>query len=162
MQRRGWTTVRDEPIISASGRPIGIRLTYRVSVPKRGYFAIYPSLVANSPPRGEQLQLNAVRWTIDGSSDPRVFEPGKTHEMVVELYPPMLFIGRGNRCLAAMRLPALPDTAAAAPLRVTIHDTPYGDVYRGGQERLTTNAYDLGEVYRGVLAENLPPCQSGD
>ena len=154
--------VRDEPILSASGRPIGVRLTYTVSVPKRGYFAIYPSLVAASPPRGEQLQLNAVRWTIDGTSDPRAFEPGKTHAMVVELYPPMLFVGRGNRCLAAMRLPALPDTAAATPLRVTIHDTPYGDVYRGGQERVTINAYDLGELYRGVLAENLPPCQSGD
>jgi len=151
--------VRDEPILSASGRPIGVRLTYTVSVPKRGYFAIYPSLDAASPRRGEQLYVNAVRWTIDGSSEPRAFEPGKTHEMVVELYPPLLFIGRGNRCLAAMRVPPLPDTAAATPLRVTIHDTPYGDVYRGKPERVTTHNYDLGELYRGVLAENLPPCQ---
>ena len=58
-----------------------------------------------------------------------------------------------------MRVPSLPDTAAATPLRVTIHDTPYGDVYRGKPERVTTHNYDLGELYRGVLAENLLPCQ---
>ena len=78
--------------------------------------------------------------------------------MVVELYPPILFFRRNERCLATAVLPVLPASAAAAPLRVMISDTPYGNVYNGEQERLTSGAYDLAELYRGVLAEGLQPC----
>jgi hypothetical protein len=152
--------VRDEPIISASsGRPIGVRLSYSVTVPDRGYFAVLPSLYARDA-RSERLSLSAVRWTIDGSSEPKPFEPGKTHAMVVELYPPILFFRRDERCLATTLMPALPESVAAAPLRVMISETTYGNVYNGGTERLTSGNYDLAEFYRGVLAEGLKPCQT--
>jgi hypothetical protein len=150
--------VRDEPILSATtGRPIGVRVSYKVTVPARGYFAILPSLYARDA-RSERLSINAGRWTIDGVSDPKPFEPGKTHAMVVELYPPILFFRRDERCLATVLMPPLPASSAAAPMRVMISDTKYGNVYDGDTERITGGAYDLAELYRGVLGEKLKPC----
>jgi hypothetical protein len=150
--------VHDEIILSASGHPIGVRLAYTVTVPKRGYFGIVPTLYGRDA-RSERLNLNAARWTIDGSSNETPFEPGKTHAMVVELYPPILFFfRRDERCVATTLVPPLPDSVARAPLRVMISETTYGNVYNGGTEQLTRGAYDLGELYRGVLAEGLKPC----
>ena len=36
--------VRDEPIVSSGGRPIGVRLSFAVTVPQSGSYAISPSL----------------------------------------------------------------------------------------------------------------------
>lgn len=152
--------VRDQAIVSANGQPIGVRLTYTVSVPKRGYFGILPALYAREP-RSERLSLNAVRWTIDGSNEPRPFEPGQVHAMVVELYPAILFIARGERCISPLPVPPLPDTIAPSPLRVVISETTYGNTYNGGREQLTRGAYDLAALYRGVLGEGLKPCKVG-
>src|SRR5262245_11927366 len=148
--------VRDEVILSAKGQPIGVRLSYTVTVPSRGYFGIVPTLYGRDA-RSERLVLNAARWTIDGRSDPTPFEPRKTHVMVVELYPSILSFNRGERCLSAT-IPPLPDSIARSPLRVVISETTYGRWYDGDPEQLTRGAYDLGELYRGVLAEGLKPC----
>ena len=152
------TDVRDEPIISSStGRPIGVRLRYRVTVPARGYFGVLPSLHATGA-RSERLSLRAVRWTIDGSSTPTAFEPGRVHAVDVELYPGPLAVERGVRCLAPLPIPSLPEGVLPAPLRVMISESTYGDVFRGGREETTTGSYDLAELYRAVLAEGLAPC----
>jgi hypothetical protein len=150
--------VRDDAILSTRGRPIGVRLSYTVTVPERGYFAILPSLSGRDR-RSERLSLNSVRWTIDGTSDPKPFEPRRTHTMVVELYPPILFFAKNERCLSTTLLPPLPDSVVRAPLRVMIAETTYGNTYDGGTEQLTRGVYDLGELYRGVLDEGLPPCR---
>jgi hypothetical protein len=149
--------VRDEPIVSASGRTIGVRLTYAVSVPKRGYFGIVPTLSAPGP-RNERLRLESVGWTVDGSREPVAFQPGRSHRMVVELYPPILFVARDKRCLQSSLVPPLPDGVDLRPLRIVIYESTFGDTYRGGSERFTRGSYDLAELYRGVLAEGLPPC----
>ena len=149
--------VRDEPILSASGRPIGVRVAYSVTVPDRGYFYVLPSLDARDAATLE-LGLHAVSWTIDGSSDPRPFEAGRTHVMVVELYPSILAMQRSGRCLVPRVGPPLPGPVTPAPLRIMISETPYGTIYAGNPERLTRESYDVGELYRGVLAEGLPPC----
>jgi len=81
--------------------------------------------------------------------------------MVAELYPAILGIARGQRCRSLMPAASLPDSAAPSPLRLAISETTYGNPYRGGQEQLTRGTYDLGELYRGVLAEELSPCGSG-
>ena len=153
------TDVRDESIRSASGRPIGVRVMYTVSVPKRGYFGILPSL-SSQDPRAERLRVDAVRWTIDGRSDPTPFEVGKTHAMVVELYPPILALWRGVACLNGAAIPDLPDGLDASPLRLAISETTYGAVYRGAREEMTHGAYNLVDLYRGVLAVGLKPCPS--
>jgi len=152
------TNVRDEPIRSArTGKPIGVRVSYDVSVPSRGYFAITPSLYSRDP-KTEQLSLGAARWTIDGSLDPKPFEPGKTHAMVVELYPPTLFFRRDERCYSPVPVPQLPESTTAQPLRLVISESMFGATYRGGRDESTTGAYDLAELFRGVLAEGLAPC----
>jgi hypothetical protein len=151
--------VRDEPILSASGRPIGVRVSYTVSVPKRGFFAILPSL--HTREQGvTNLRLDALRWTIDGRSEPVALEPGRRHAMAVEMYPPILAYSRGERCLVSLLVPALLDDVSAAPLRIVIYETTYGNTARGGREEVTRGAYDLAELYRGVLAEELKPCAS--
>lgn len=149
--------VHDDVILSATGRPIGVRISYTVTAPARGYFAILPSLYARDA-RSERLSVSAARWTIDGSIDPKPFEPGKLHAMVVEMYPPILFFRRNERCLATTLLPTLPESSTSAPLRLIISETTYGDAYNGGTEQLTRGSYDLAELYRGVLAEGLAPC----
>lgn len=150
--------VRDEPILSTSGRPIGVRLSYSVTAPRRGYYGVLPSLDERTPSSDRRLGLNAARWTTDGDSGSVRFEAGATHAMVVELYPPILFFGQKGRCLTAALLPPLPPAVARAPLRVSISGTTYGAIYDGSPERLTRGAYDVGEMYRGVLAEGLEPC----
>jgi len=151
------TDVRDESIRSASGRLIGVRVMYTVSVPKRGYFAILPSLSSRDP-RAERLRLDPVRWTIDGRSDPTPYEAGKAHAMVVDLYPPLLALSRGVPCLNEVPMPDLPDSLEASPLRLAISETTYGIVYRGAREETTRGAYNLVDLYRGVLVEGLKPC----
>jgi hypothetical protein len=150
--------VRDDPIISERGHPIGVRLTYTVSVPKRGYFAILPSLSAPGQ-RNERLRLDPHKWTVDGNTEEVPFEPGKSHRVVVELHPPILFIARDRRCLQTTGLPPLPESAPPVPLRVSISESTYGNTYYGGTEQLTSRSYDLAELYRGVLAEGLSPCE---
>lgn len=149
--------VTDEPILSTSGRPIGVRLSYTVSVPKRGYFGISPSLLGSGA-RNERLRLESRGLTVDGSREPVQFQPGRSHRMVVELYPPILLIARDKRCLQTTVIPPLPDGIEAAPLRVVIYETAYGNPAYGGSEQLTRGSYDLAELYRGVLAEGLSPC----
>ena len=152
------SNVRDEPIVSTlTGRPIGVRVSYDVTVPSRGYFAITPSLYSRDP-KAERLSLGAARWTIDGSREPKPFEPGKTHSMVVELYPPSMFFKRDERCFATTWLTELPEHTVAQPLRIMISDSKYGVTWRGAREETTTGSYDLAELYRGVIAEGLEPC----
>jgi hypothetical protein len=132
--------VRDEPILSASGSPIGVRLSYTVTAPKRGYYGVLPSLDERepSPKSDRRLGLSAARWTNDGSSVPIRFEAYATHEMMVELYPPLLFFGQKGRCRTTSLVPAsLPTAVNPAPLRVSISGTQYGNVYQGDTERLT-------------------------
>ena len=57
-------------------------------------------------------------------------------------------------------VPPLPGDTSRTPLRLTISETTYGNVYRGGREELTRGRYDLAELYRGVLAEGLTRCPS--
>jgi hypothetical protein len=149
--------VLDEPIISERGHAVGVRMTYTVSVPKRGYFAILPSMSAPGQ-RNERLRLDSHNWTIDGKTE-APFEPGKSHRVVVELYPPILFTARDKRCLQATAVPPLPEAASPIPLRVSISESTYGNTYYGGMEQVTTRAYDLADLYRGLLAEGLRPCE---
>lgn len=153
--------VRDELILSARGRPLGVRISYSVSVPATGYFGITPSLYSRDPAAG-RLQLAAMKWTIDGHPEPRPFQAERSHAIVVELYPTLLFIKpQGERCLSPIAVPALPESPTPKPLRLEISETPYGAPWRGGREESTHGAYDIGEMYRGVLAEGLQPCKIG-
>jgi hypothetical protein len=153
--------VRDEPILSAAGRPIGVRLSFAVVLPNAGYFGISPSL--DSPGAAtERLRLDPMKRTIDGRLESVRFEPGRRHELVIELYPPILFIKpQGERCLTSVAAPTLPEPSVAKPLRIMIYETSYGLPWRGGREESTRGAYDLAAMYRGVLAEGLKPCTVG-
>ena len=55
-------------------------------------------------------------------------------------------------------MPDLPDSLEASPLRLAISETTYGIVYRGAREETTRGAYNLVDLYRGVLVEGLKPC----
>jgi hypothetical protein len=147
--------VRDEPILASTGRPIGVRVSYDITIPRAGYFSVFASVDSRDP--NNQLNLGTARWTVDGDTAPRRFEAGRTHAVVVERYPSILFFGQKGRCLSPSIVP-VPASAAAAPLRVMISETTYGTVFNGNPERLTRGAYDIAGLFRGVLAEGLGPC----
>lgn len=137
--------VHDEPIVSAEGRPIGIRLSFVVSVPQSGEYAITPSVYG-----AEGLYMNAAARTLDGRTDLWRYEAGRAHKQSAELYPPLVMSGPdGARCLSRFQ-PTLPAGSEAA-LRIVIHETPYA----GRTER----PYNLAQLYRNVMAEGLPPCK---
>jgi hypothetical protein len=140
--------VHDEPILSSAGRPIGMRLTFAVSVPESGRFAISPSAYG-----AEGLYMDAMQRTLDGRVDAWEYEAGRTHRQSAELYPPILMRAPdGTRCLSHFA-PTLPAAREGAPLRIVIHETPFA----GHTER----SYNLPQLYRNVIAEGLPSCKAG-
>jgi hypothetical protein len=152
--------VADEPILSTAGQPVGVRLSFSVVVPKRGYFGITPSLYPRDE-SGRHLRLEPLKWRFDGRAGPPElgpFEAGQRHNLEFEMYPPILFVtGKGERCLTHSPSPDL-RRPAPAPLLVDLHETPYGAPWRGGREQPTRGTYDLAGMYRAV-AEGLPPCK---
>jgi len=151
--------VRDELIYSAGGAPIGVRLSFAVRVPSAGYFGISPSLDAPGP-ETERLSLVPLRSTMDGAERGAKFEADRRHQLMFELYPPILSIRpQGERCLTPVAVPPLAQASTPKPIRVTIYETSYGLPWRGGTEQFTRGAYDLVAIYRGVLAEGLPACK---
>jgi hypothetical protein len=151
------TDVRDEPILAA-GRPVGVRLSYQVTTPTRGYFAVFPAIHGSGDAAGFGLQ--ARRWTFDGKGGIEFgpFEPGRSHAVSVELYPESFFLGSGGNCILPVARP-LPEARPAAPLRVEIYESPYGSAARGGREERTRGAYDMATLYRNVVASGLPACK---
>jgi hypothetical protein len=152
--------VRDEPILS-DGRPIGVRLSYQVIAPARGYFAILPAIHGSGSAEGFGLQPR--RWTFDGRAGIEFgpFEPGKRHDVTVELYPESFFLGPGGAaCVRPVSRP-LPEARPAAPLRVEVYESTYGSAARGGREEHTSGAYDMATFYRNLMASGLPVCKVG-
>jgi hypothetical protein len=149
--------VRDEPILAA-GRPIGVRLSYQVTTPARGYFAVFPVIHGSGDAAGFGLQ--ARRWTFDGRGGIEFgpFEPGRRHAVSVELYPESFFVGSGGNCILPVSRP-LPEARPAVPLRVEIYESPYGSAARRGREERTRGAYDMATLYRNVVASGLPACK---
>src|SRR5215218_5209937 len=149
--------VRDEPILSAD-RPIGVRLSYRVTAPARGYFAIFPAIHGGGAADG--FGLHAKRWTFDGRGGIEFgpFEPGRRHDVTVDLYPESFFLGSGDTCVLPVSRP-LPEASQSMPLRVEIYESPYGSAARGGREERTLGAYDMATLYRNVIASGLPACK---
>jgi hypothetical protein len=152
------TEVRDEPIVLA-GRPVGVRVSYQVVVPKRGYFAIYPAIqgVGNA----EGFGLSPRRWIFDGRDGIELgpFEPGKRHTVTVDLHPENHLAEQRDAPPCARRLGRpLPEPRDPVPLRIEIYDSPYGSAERGGRDERTRGAYDMASLLRNVEA-GLPPCK---
>jgi hypothetical protein len=140
--------LHDEPIVSPAGRRIGVRLSFAVSVPENGSFAIAPTLYGT-----EGLHLSALQRSLDGRADARDYQAGRVHRLSADLYPPIVMRAPdGTRCLSPYH-PPLPEAAGPVPLRISIHETPYAGH--------TGHAYNLPQLYRNVLAENLPACKAG-
>ncbi|MGH8668334.1 MAG: hypothetical protein ACREUH_03800 [Burkholderiales bacterium] len=140
--------LRDEPIVSDAGRPIGVRLWFTVSVPQSGSYAISPALYG-----AEGLYLNAMRRSLDARAEAWEYEAGRPHRQSAELYPPILVLSaKGVRCLSPYH-PPLPQRAAPVPLRIVIYETPFAG--------RTARTYSLPDLYRNVMAERLPPCKAG-
>jgi hypothetical protein len=146
--------VRDEPILSAD-RPVGVRLSYQVVAPARGYFAILPAIDG-----AEGFGLRPQRWTFDGRSGIEFgpFEPGKRHAVTVELYPETYSFEPGGAVCARRLSRPLLQPRRPAPLPVEIHESPYGSAARGGREERTSGSYDMATLYLNVVAV-LPACR---
>jgi hypothetical protein len=139
--------VRDEPILSDAGRPIGMRLSFTVTVPRSSSYAISPSAYGT-----EGFYMDAMQRTLDGRPDAWQYVGGRAHRQTAELYPPILMrAADGTRCLSHS-VPSLPAGSEAAPLRIVIHETPFAG--------RTNRVYNLPQLYRNVIAEGLRPCEA--
>jgi hypothetical protein len=149
--------VRDEPILLAA-RPIGIRVSYRVVTPKRGYFGVFPAIEGVG--RAEGFGLSPRRWSFDGSTGIEFgpFEPGKRHDVVVDLYPETYQTEEATPCFRRVVRP-LPPPGEPVPLRIEISDSPYGSLERSGREERTRGAYDMASLLGNVAAAGVPPCK---
>jgi hypothetical protein len=139
--------VQDEPILSVAGRPIGMRLSFAVSVPESGSFAISPAVHG-----AEGLYMNPMQRTLDGRADSWQYEAGRVHRQSAELYPPILMRAPDGALCLSHFVPTLPSGREAVPLRIVIHETPFAG--------RTQRVYDLPQLYRNVIAEKLPPCSA--
>jgi hypothetical protein len=150
--------VRDEPILLAS-LPVGVRVAYRVMTPKRGYFAIFASL--HGVGRGEGFTLSPRRWSLDGSTGIEFgpFEPGRRHDVVVDLYPETYHAEEGNKPCFRRVVRPLPPPGEPVPLRIEIYESPFGSAERGGREERTHGAYDMASLLGNVAAAGVPPCK---
>src|SRR5882672_1910126 len=150
--------VRDEPILLA-GQPVGIRVSYRVVTTRRGYFGILPWI--HGVGRGEGFGLSPRRWSFDGSTGIGFgpFEPGRRHDVVVDLYPETYHSEEDNKPCFRRVVRPLPPVGEPVPLRMEISDSPYGSVEHGGREERTHGAYDMATLLGNVAAAGVPPCK---
>jgi hypothetical protein len=124
-----------------------MRLSFAVSVPQSGSYAISPSVYGS-----EGFYMDAMQRTLDGRPDAWQYEGGRVHRQTAELYPPILLrAADGTRCLSHS-VPPLPADNEAAPLRIVIHETPFAG--------RTSRVYNLPQLYRNVIAEGLLPCKA--
>jgi len=104
--------LRDEPLLSATGNPIGVRLHYSMRFPNSDYFWHTPSL------RAEQ-DFGASIWADGGFAEPTAtppllpgkntaprYEAGKEYEFTADILPYFLVRSRDGAKLCLLEPPA--------------------------------------------------------
>jgi hypothetical protein len=171
-RRTRISNVRDEPIVTRDGHPIGVRVSFAAEFPsKRRPHEFQPQLsehdraatgTAWSVPG---LSLDVRQVQVDGAarfqlSDHRQpdLAPGR-HELALDLYPHVVHVGMdGDPCLAAGPRPQVPDAGTPIRLRVVIPVSSYGAHAGAGEAGETRNAYDIVAMYRAVLGGAVQSC----
>jgi len=166
-------TITDEPLLSAHGHPIGVRLAYRVTFPL-GLSSLGQEPPADAPSAGLYLpyQKSTLMEFANRDSTLRQVSQGGfavgTTTVTVDAVPtfmplsiqlPSAFPASDPRNLC-FRWKSAEDRArhlAASPQAVLIEIGPYGRYVQRGS-RGTTHAYRLADFYAGALADGAREC----
>lgn len=151
--------VHDEPLLSAQGDPIGIRLRYSMRFPTSDYFWHTPSLRAGK-------DFGAGLWADGRFTEPTVtpvmqpgkygaprYEAGKQYDFAVDVLPYFLVQNKAKTKLCIVEPPAeyragwerLMESGEALHYKITIQGTKF--------EGETANAYSPKTFYENALKE---------
>ena len=169
--------VRDEPLLSAQGNPIGVRLSFDAVVPRTSAYSIHGAVYSMSPDTiwplgfgysGERRVEPAPARQAESPYD--IFQKGVVYTITQDMVPVFLRydLKTKNLCLAEVRtkyiseadfLSALAANRAAA-LRVGVSvNGEYNAVSMWVAERVTSNHYDMQAIYDTIAKEGGGRCE---
>jgi len=169
--------VRDEPLLSAQGNPIGVRISFDAVVPRTTAYGIYGGAYSISP---ETIWPLGFSHSGDRRVDPRptpqpespydIFQKGVVYTISQNMVPTFLRYDEKTKkpCLAEVRTKYISEadflTALAAnrnvPLKVAVSvDGEYNAVSVWVAERVTSHRYDMQAIYDTIAKEGGGRCQ---
>jgi hypothetical protein len=167
MERRAAATtvfdMRDEPLLSPHGNPIGIRLHYSMRFPDDNVFWQWPHAAP-------EQQLNLRTWsdmrlaakTVDPAMlgvNPQRYQAGKVYRFTADLLPPFI-VTTADGARTCIGKPSAADLEAfeeflrrttPGPYRVTVSGTQYSG--------LTSNHYSAASFYESAVKDAMPGCK---
>jgi hypothetical protein len=169
--------VRDEPLLSAQGNPIGVRLSFDAVVPRTSAYGIYGAVYGMSPETiwpltfgysGERRVEPAPTRQAESPYD--IFQKGVVYTITADMVPMFLRydLKTKNLCLAEVRTKYISEAdflaALAAnrdvPLRVEVHvNGEYNAVSVWVADRVTSQHYDMQAIYDTIAKEGGGRCK---
>lgn len=169
--------VRDEPLLSAQGNPIGVRISFDAVVPRTTAYGIYGGAYSMSPDTISPLGFGHLGdRRIDPAPTPRpdspydIFQKDVVYTISQNMVPVFLRYDekRKKPCLAEVRTKYISEadflTALAAnrnvPLKVAV--SVYGEytaVSVWVAERVTSQRYDMQAMYDTIAKEGGGRCE---
>ena len=169
--------VRDEPLLSAQGNPIGVRISFDAVVPRTTAYGIYAGAYSTSP---ETIWPLGFGYLGDRRVDPAptpqpespydIFQKDVVYTTSQNMVPVFLRYDEKTKkpCLAEVRTKYISEadflTALAANRNVLLKvavsvDGEYNSVSVWVAERLTSHRYDMQAIYDTIAKEGGGRCQ---
>lgn len=169
--------VRDEPLLSAQGNPIGVRISFDAVVPRTTAYGIYGGAYSMSPDTIWPLGFGYLgHRRVDPAPTPQpesphnIFQKGVVYTISQNMVPMFLRYDEKTRkpCLAEVRTKYISEadflTALAAnrnvPLKVAVSvDGEYNAVSVWVADRVTSHRYDMQAMYDTIAKEGGGRCE---
>lgn len=169
--------VRDEPLLSAQGNPIGVRISFDAVVPRTTAYGIYGGAYSMSPDTIWPLGFGYLGdRRVDPAPTPQpesphnIFQKGVVYTISQNMVPMFLRYDEKTRkpCLAEVRTKYISEadflTALAAnrnvPLKVAVSvDGEYNAVSVWVADRVTSHRYDMQAMYDTIAKEGGGRCE---
>jgi hypothetical protein len=159
--------VHDEPLLSAQGNPIGIRVRFSIRFPRTDFHAPHPYLTPEESflrETGTLFFLHVIRESVEP-------EPEKTlYQLSFDMIPNFLVQNAtGDKLCVAYPPPdartrerfdqLLRDqTEIRTRYQLSIWESSYGTPWRGGKEEWTENSYSPLAFYQSARQKGAPDC----
>ena len=170
----------DEPLLTAQGNPIGIRMKYAVRFPVDGYYAPVPNLYPERIGNGYTgaLSMRLLRSTVtprpDGVLNPEqvlytgrtVYKRDQVYEFTVDLVPNYVIFNEAQKTYC-MHIRAFSqgdmrerfDREVKSETRLRYRFSFSGTDYDGRQPTLTAQSYAPGAWFASLQKEGAGECQ---
>jgi hypothetical protein len=161
------TDLQDEVLFSERNNPIGIRLHYKVTIPRSGHYYPKPS-VSYDKSRAGHFHLTAVKINplpqldVGGVSLSGNYKAGVTYEIIADLRPQFLLSDEktGDPCVffaSSDEENNVKNATDFQALEIDIGGTSFNRYYGQGIHYLE-HKYSLKSFYDSIASENIPRC----